>query len=642
MTSIALKSFAGETPRVRPDALPDNAAQSASNCEVHNGDLRPLRADGALHTFGAEDRSVYTEDGVTFFTWPYEVHAARSPVIDDTYHRTYFTAPIGPDGYGLRVTNATPSALGGLPSPAYGVGVPTPTYAPVLSTVERTTLRGYSGVYLGAHLAWYDAGAVHDVADITPTATAALRAYTFTPPTRPAGVSASAELRMTLAMHHSGGELFRVQLTAGAEPQRTEALPGGVELSFTAGGTITLSWGVYETRAYVYTRSNVWSEESAPSPAALIDVTYMQDVYVDVQMTGDPNYLAADTVRIYRTFGTSTSYVHAPADLLSVSPSNVYRYQDLTWRASDVGSALPSLDWQPPPTHLYGLTSLPGGVLAAFDGRQVYFSEPYHPHAWPYSVSFPHAVRGMRAAAQGMVVTTAAGCYLVLGAHPRSMQPQKLPVPQAGISHRSMAQVNGAVVFASHDGLVTVTGSQASLDASLQLFTRELWRETYEPWFDALELAYHDGMLLGRVPGAAVGFLVRLEEPANTFTRIYRYMTGGMYHLAATDTLYCMHNGTLYAFRDGYGTPDQLYWQSKDFRLPAPMNFGAVYLRADGPVTVTLYADGETWHEFTAAGTGYYRLPAGKRALQWSVALQTQSRVQEFVMAQSMGELRGV
>ena len=32
---------------------------------------------------------------------------------------------------------------------------------------------------------------------------------------------------------------------------------------------------------------------------------------------------------------------------------------------------------------------MPGGVIAGFAGRDVYFCEPFKPHAWPVAYSMP-------------------------------------------------------------------------------------------------------------------------------------------------------------------------------------------------------------------------------------------------------------
>jgi hypothetical protein len=120
-----------------------------------------------------------------------------------------------------------------------------------------------------------------------------------------------------------------------------------------------------------------------------------------------------------------------------------------------------------------------------------------------------------------------------------------------------------------------------------------------------------------------------------------------MFYLPVQDTLYYSIGAYIYRFRnDGYYTLD---WQSKDFVFPSYTSFGAMYVRATSSVTVTLYADGVQYYQFTAPNTGYYRIPStglnGSTvtpgfALRWSVRLQSQNLIQYVTMATDMKELK--
>jgi hypothetical protein len=76
--------------------------------------------------------------------------------------------------------------------------------------------------------------------------------------------------------------------------------------------------------------------------------------------------------------------------------------------------------------------------------------------------------------------------------------------------------------------------------------------------------------------------------------------------------------------------------------MPNYINFGAFFIRCTASTVVSIYVDTALWHTFTAAATGYYRLPAGKRALRWSVRVQTTGKIEEIAMAESMSEFRNV
>ena len=120
-----------------------------------------------------------------------------------------------------------------------------------------------------------------------------------------------------------------------------------------------------------------------------------------------------------------------------------------------------------------------------------------------------------------------------------------------------------------------------------------------------------------------------------------------MFYLPVNDTLYYSIGGFIYTFRsDGYYTLD---WQSKDFVFPSYTSFGALYIRSTASVTITLYADGLQYYQFTSPSTGYYRLPSKGlngttvlpgSALRWSIRLQSQNLIQYVAIGSDMSELK--
>jgi hypothetical protein len=106
VTTLDITSFGGEIPRLPNTALPPTAAQHAVNCDLAHVELRGLLgmrllADG-LSVSGTPVKSVYTEDGVNFFGWPYDTYVVKSMVVGDQYYRIYYNS-IRPDGPFLKV-----------------------------------------------------------------------------------------------------------------------------------------------------------------------------------------------------------------------------------------------------------------------------------------------------------------------------------------------------------------------------------------------------------------------------------------------------------------------------------------------------------------------------------------------------------
>jgi hypothetical protein len=401
-------------------------------------------------------------------------------------------------------------------------------------------------------------------------------------------------------------------------------------------GALTFEWGVVETRAYIYTMVNVILEESVPSGANAVSLTYLD--YVEVT-TADPSftgYIPKSTVNIYRTFGTNPTYFKITTTSLGGGV-----FKDETYKSSDIGVALPSLDWDLPESGMTGLVSMPNGFFAAYKNNMLYFSEPFRPHAWPYGMSFPNNITGICTDAQSLVVTTNTGGYMVLGSLPSNMSQQKLPLPQAGIAQRLMVNLEGAVAYASSDGIVLVQGSQSTMTLSQKFYSREDWRSTFATIADDARFGYTDGYLVMVSSQEAKGIIIRLDEAAGTLTQ-FNETFDSMFYLPITDTLYYSKGAAVYRLRDGSASYYTLDWWSKEFTLPNFTNFGAFFIRCTASTVVSIYVDAALWHTFTAATTGYYRLPAGKRAVRWSVRVQTTGKIEEIALAESMSEFRSV
>lgn len=112
----AITSFRGEAPRVTPRALPDNAAQDATNAKLLTGDLCAWRQFAT--TLGLANpgvvQSIFLLNGA-WLSWEADVDVARGTVAGDTTFRTYLTAP----GFYTepRFTNYALATTGSLPYP---------------------------------------------------------------------------------------------------------------------------------------------------------------------------------------------------------------------------------------------------------------------------------------------------------------------------------------------------------------------------------------------------------------------------------------------------------------------------------------------------------------------------------------------
>lgn len=410
-----------------------------------------------------------------------------------------------------------------------------------------------------------------------------------------------------------------------------------------AGSTVVTA--TTESVSVVAVAVNIWGEESAPTDPEMFDKDTDQSATYTVTHTATAGQQNLAGIAFYRTYANAEGYflinespiplVGGTASLLDSSVEPV------------TTTALQSADWDLPPASPSNLTYAGNGFYVVGSGKDLVFSEPYRPHAWPYRMTLPSAIVGITMAEGGILVTTTGMPYLISGAHPSQMSQTYLPAEQAGWSDTAVARVDGSAVYASNDGLVRVSGGQPSIAASQTLFRRKDWRDRYGASRLNLRLAHHDGLLLGLVdpayPVSAAGtpFIINLEEGAGALTRldlgqsIYGAAVSGM-----TDQLYAL---TATGFAEfAAGTALSYEWWSGEKLFPLPVNFGACVVDAVGTATLYVYADGTLRHTAAVSGRTSIRLPPGRSAYRWSVRLTGTATIREVSLGASFAELKGV
>lgn len=390
-----------------------------------------------------------------------------------------------------------------------------------------------------------------------------------------------------------------------------------------------------ETRVYTYTFVNKeagFEFESAPCTTASTPVEV--DVNEKVTLTGFSSALSGYTMthrRIYR----ATSGTFLFVDEISISDTT---YVD-TKSADALGEQIPSLIWSTPPDTLKGLINLPGGVMAGFTGRDVYFCDPYHPHAWPvqYMQSLDYPVVGLGRMDTTLAVLTTGVPYLIQGSHPDSMTVVKSDLEQSCASKRSIVSTNGSVLYASPDGLVMLS-SNGSRIVSEQYFTRAQWQAYFKP--SSIHAYQHDLKYIGFYDnGTTQGSLI-YDMTTGVITTTSTYATAGYNDLQVDKLFLAFANGAVKPWLEGSAMT--FTWKSKKFTSPKPISMACAQLEAEAyPVTAKFYVDGSLVHTETVASRDPFRLTAAI-GRDWEVQLEGNTEVFGFAMAQSMMELSGV
>lgn len=175
---LSVPTFTGAFPKTPPHLLPNNAAQTAKNCDVRQGELRPMPdVLPALTNLPAGVKGVFSDKGLTFLTSQSPMRAALSPTIDDMYSRVYYT-----NDAGFRVSRWTDTYSDGRAVQSWMVGVPAPKAKLIAEKRRKNRWPGYPGAAPKARFFFEADGQRFGETDVTLSikpGTPPFSAYTF-------------------------------------------------------------------------------------------------------------------------------------------------------------------------------------------------------------------------------------------------------------------------------------------------------------------------------------------------------------------------------------------------------------------------------------------------------------------------------
>lgn len=398
----------------------------------------------------------------------------------------------------------------------------------------------------------------------------------------------------------------------------------------------TDSTSVPESRVYIYTwvsKVSGFEFESGPSAASLaVDVYKDQAVTLsNFESSAAYSGYTLNARRIYR----SVSGVYL---FVAEIPATASSYKDEI-ASDDLAEAAPTIGWSMPPPTLKGLTNLPNGNMAGFVGRDIYFCEPYHPHAWPeaYVQSIDYPVVGLGRMDTTLVVLTKGVPYFLQGSHPESVVVVKSDIEQSCASKQSIVSYSGVVMYASPDGLVMLSSGGSKLITET-MFTRAQW-QAFVP--SSIHAYHHDNKYVafydtGTVQG---GFIYDLTS--QQFITHNIYATAGFTDLLRDQLFLAFSDKTIKKWYDG--TNLSYVWRSKKFTAPFVIGFSYAKIDAETyPVTAKFYFDDSTtpFHTQTVTSRDVFRLPV-KEGRDFEVQIEGTSTVFSVAVAQSIEEFSG-
>lgn len=447
----------------------------------------------------------------------------------------------------------------------------------------------------------------------------------------------------------------------------------------------TVDPALSETILYAYTFVTSFGEESRPSPlSAPLDWSEG----VDVRLTGfsaAPGGRGITSMRIYRS-QTTTSGITDLFFVDEVPVATVTYDHDLT--AKPIQNPILTTDFDTPPDTLQGLVSLPNGMMAAFDGRDVYFCEPYQPHAWPekYVLTVDHAIVGLAGFGSVLAILTSGTPYIAQGTHPETMAMEKMERTLPCLSRRGIVDMGYAAFYPSSDGVVQITPGGADV-ITKSLFTRDDWLalspdsmiaesydgrylftytytdfQTYDAgtYSDAFADVL-DGVDVSAPPGGTLPIfdggrhdtayglqrLGSIDAAGDTpfFSDFDVALPQAMHRDDGIGNLHVLQNDRDVSMWDGDGAGLAVsQWRSKVFMTPAPTNFGAILIQCDAPPDVSdtfevrIFADGME-RAMKMKADYIDRLPSGFQARRWEIEIRSTVPVTAVYMANTVDEL---
>ncbi|MAT95380.1 MAG: hypothetical protein CME59_22645 [Halioglobus sp.] len=388
-----------------------------------------------------------------------------------------------------------------------------------------------------------------------------------------------------------------------------------------------------ESRAYVMTYVTEYGEEGPPSAAS--SIVTLNDPSVDTVSLSlpilNPNYHNVTHKRIYRTqtSGGDTSFY-----FVAEVPLATATYLD-GLEADQLGDVISTEEYVGPPVGMKGLCAGSNGMLAGYYKNEFIVCEPYLPYAWPlrYRRSLNYDIRAIMPISTGFVIGTSGHPYVMSGVHPDALSDRKLELNQACMGWRSMVDMGDYVIYASPDGLVGVSETQAQL-LTKDIIDRRTWQAEFAPAL--IRGCRYEDKYLGY--GNGTPFIYDLTN--NAITRIGLDDITAAHNDLLTDTLWLVDDDrNLYTFDSDAQNLPPYTWRSKEFQTP-DTTFAVLKVWTTQPdlVGVKITADGYTVFERSSLPQEAMKIPPA-RGTRWQVELTGVGVVQRVALAQSMSEV---
>lgn len=340
--------------------------------------------------------------------------------------------------------------------------------------------------------------------------------------------------------------------------------------------------GTVYQRLYLCTYVSTLGEEGPPS-AVSTAVSYQ--VGQTITLSDLPGHPSGDYdvsyKNVYRSIsGSSATSFQFVAQLAVGTTSYVDTVPDLS-----LGNGLITAGWIKPPSDMTGLVPMPGGFFAGFTGKQVCFSVPNYPHAWPigYRVNVDYNIVGLGVNGNVLVVLTESKPYLINIPNPSTFSITKISDVIPCMSKQGIVSTLSGVIFPGPDGFY-VAGGGGIQNITPDLLTRREWDE-YNPssmkgaFYDNKYFCFHDGGTFFFSPFSQTDRTIKRLNVVAEAVRVTD-TDNALYYLQQNSS-----DMTIYKY-EGSQFPLNAQWKSKLY-LTDLINFAAAQVFAEYPATLT-------------------------------------------------------
>jgi hypothetical protein len=238
---------------------------------------------------------------------------------------------------------------------------------------------------------------------------------------------------------------------------------------------------VLSARAYVYTWVTEYDEEGPPTDPTLVNgwsngvwtINMFSPVASDMGVNRN-----ITKKRLYRTISDQTGLTNY--FFVAELPVTQETYVDIIGDDQvAINQQLVSSLWFEPPEDLQGIVTMPNGMMAGFKANEVWFCEPYRPHAWPpsYVLTTEFPIVGLGVIGQTLVVVTKGMPSSATGVNPSAMSLVTIKIPEPCLSRRSIVSTDAGVFYMSNNGIIQVTQYGQASNITELWITRERWAE---------------------------------------------------------------------------------------------------------------------------------------------------------------------